>query len=99
MSKARRRFLPDASAQSAAEFTAIALVVVVPLALFLALLLYLRRTIGTPPPQEEVSPRPPPEGAESKVAGSRKCRRCGVEVRPTRGPMGIECPNCGAGMA
>lgn len=75
------------------------LIVAVPLVLFWLLFRYLRQTapegtVRVATPTMEV-----PKAEPGRVPGSRKCTRCGVDVKPQHGRGASICPNCGSFLA
>lgn len=106
MAATRRRFAADDAAEiGAMEAFWIFLIVLVPVALFIALFYYLRRTApgGT---VETEAPKPTGvaveaalEGPAARVTGARKCGRCGHAIKPQRGRGAQICPNCGSMLA
>jgi len=82
------------------QIVGIAAVVIIPIALLIMLFVYLRRTapggvIATPTEAKPVLTEPIMEGPAMRVAGARKCKKCGMAVTGTAvGGMMMRCPNC-----
>jgi hypothetical protein len=74
----------------------IVLLVAIPLALFLLLFNYLRRTA----PGGEVTPQAPQAtpAPSGPLEGSKTCTRCGFVVKAHKLRLGTQCPNCGSGL-
>lgn len=76
------------------------LLILVPLALFALLFVYLRRMApgGVPKGEAGQATEDTLDETLARIPGARLCSRCGIQVRPVHGMHGIECPNCGSGM-
>lgn len=75
------------------------LAIIIPLGLFALLFRYLKNTAPGGSVPASVPKPPEPDSPTAKLAGAKKCKRCGVEVRPTSGRIyAKECPNCGSGL-
>jgi hypothetical protein len=94
-----RSFRRDESAGIGLDITLLTLAIVVPLALFVLLFRYLRHTAPGGIVAPSTAPAPLPDSDTAKIAGAKKCKRCGVDVRPAAGRIYVkECPNCGSGL-